>query len=152
MKKPTLFIVRGLPGSGKSTLAKHLTKSIHTHAGTRCHHVEADQFFMSGYGPDDPYDFDQRFLGAAHDECYGRTMRYLRRGDSVCVANTFSTQREVDRYLSGLKRMGLDVNVQIIKCVGEFESEHAVPKRVISNMRGRWQDIEGEVVFNGEFK
>lgn len=149
---PTLYLIRGLPGSGKTTLAdnivgEHLSDELGRYPAIK---VEADQFFVSSNGLKVSYHFDRRFLGAAHDEAYGRTMRYLREGKSVAVANTFSTQREVNRYLQGVERCGLRVDVKIIKCVGRFNSPHGVPRRAIEKMRSRWEDIEGEIIFNGE--
>lgn len=148
----TLYLIRGLPGSGKSTLAdkivgEHATDEILRGPAIK---VEADQFFVSSNGHKETYNFDRRFLGAAHDEAYGRTMRYLRECKSVAVANTFSTQREVDRYVQGVERCGLKVDVVIVKCTGRFNSLHNVPRRAIDKMRARWEDIEGEVTFNGE--
>lgn len=152
---PTLYIIRGLPGSGKTTLAKHLQGEYarYNEEGSYLENlmvVESDQFFMSSNGHTENYNFDRRFLGAAHDEAYGRTMRYLREGKSVAVANTFSTKREVDRYLQGVERCGLKGSVQIIKCKGRFNSLHNVPRRTIEKMRERWENIEGELIFNGE--
>lgn len=145
----TIYIIRGLPGSGKSTLAAHLV-SGHEQAGQAAIAIEADQFFVSSNGHTETYNFDRRFLGAAHDEAYGRTMRYLREGKSVAVANPFATQREVSRYVKGVERCGLDVVVKVIKCEGRFNSPHNVPRRAIEKMRSRWEAIEGEVTFNGE--
>lgn len=149
---PTLYLIRGLPGSGKSTLADNICDKINeTEAEARvAFKVEADQFFLSSNGHTIMYNFDRRFLGAAHDEAYGRTMRYLREGKSVAVANAFATQREVNRYLQGVERCGLKVGVRIIKCEGRFSSPHGVPRRAIEKMRSRWENIEGEVTFNGE--
>lgn len=144
-----LYIIRGLPGSGKTTLATELAERAFKE-GTRMMVVEADQFFSSSNGHREVYSFDARFLGAAHDECYGRAMRYLRAGYSVAVANTFSTNREISRYINGIQRCGLDTKVSVIKCVGQYNSIHNVPKRAIEKMKGRWEDFIGEIVFNGE--
>lgn len=153
--KPTLYIIRGLPGSGKSTFADALVASLHsTELGRyKAIKVEADQFFMSSNGHGETYNFDRRFLGAAHDECYARTIRYLRSGYSVAVANTFTTKREVERYTNGLQRTGLAhvVPVALIVCTGRFKSLHGVPDKAIEKMRDRWEPVEGEVIFNGEF-
>lgn len=147
---PVLYLIRGLPGSGKTTLAEHIVNSP-AYAGINpAIKVEADQFFVSSNGHKETYNFDRRFLGAAHDEAYGKTMRYLREGKSVAVANTFSTSRELNRYLQGVERCGLKVEIKIIKCVGQYGNVHGVPRRAIEKMRSRWEDIEGEVTFNGE--
>lgn len=162
--KTTLFIIRGLPGSGKSTLADRIVSDLMAVEGVTARYkgtsfdvnaikVEMDQFFLSSNGHKEVYAFDRRFLGAAHDECYGRTMRYLRSGYNVAVANTFSTRREVERYVQGLSRCGLDkrVELKVIKCVGKFKSPHNVPSRAVYKMKDNWQDVPGEVTFNGEF-
>ena len=153
--KPTLYIIRGLPGSGKSTLADLIAANrlADEHGRGQAIKVEADQFFVSSNGHVETYNFDHRFLGAAHDECYGRVIRYLRSGYSVAVANTFSTKREVDRYINGLQRTGLsrNVDVKVIVCTGRFKSVHGVPEKAIEKMRERWETIEGELAYNGEF-
>lgn len=153
--KPTLYIIRGLPGSGKSTLADKIVANLLADELGRYQaiKVEADQFFVSSNGHVETYNFDRRFLGAAHDECYGRAIRYLRSGYSVAVANTFTTKREVERYINGLGRTGLsrDVDVKVIVCTGQFKSAHGVPARAIEKMRDRWERVEGELTFNGEY-
>lgn len=153
--KPTLYIIRGLPGSGKSTLADKIVANLLGDELGRYQaiKVEADQFFVSSNGHVETYNFDRRFLGAAHDECYGRAIRYMRSGYSVAVANTFTTKREVERYINGLGRTGLslDVDVKVIVCTGRFKSPHGVPARAVEKMRERWEPVEGEITFNGEF-
>ena len=147
--KKNLFLIRGLPGSGKSTLADRLVHDLCTNPeGHPAVKVEMDQFF--GLGAE--YSFDWRFLGAAHDECYGRCMRYLRDGYSVAVANNFSTRSEIHRYTRGLARCGLSEQVRctVIKCIGEFRPRHDMSPRVIERLRARWEDVPGETVFNGE--
>lgn len=143
---PTLYLIRGLPGSGKSYLAAAMADGL----GNAGIVVEADQFFLSSNGHTETYRFDRRFLGAAHDESYGRTMRYLREGKSVMVANTFSTNRELSRYITGVERCGLKVDVQVIKCIGQYNSIHNVPRRAVEKMRDRWEEFDGETVFNGD--
>lgn len=141
-----LYLIRGLPGSGKTTLAQHMLDAMQGGG----YHCEADQFFLQSNGHKEVYNFDRRFLGAAHDECYGKSMRYLREGRNVIVANQFSTARELNRYIDGVKRCGLKVEVTVIRCSGNFKSPHGVPQKVIDKMAERFEDFPGEVMFNGE--
>ncbi len=68
----------------------------------------------------------------------------------MAVANTFTTRMEVDRYTSGVQKMGLGelVKIEVIKCNGGFESVHGVPEETIKKMAKRWEDIEGEIKYN----
>jgi predicted kinase len=140
-----LVLIRGLPGSGKTTLAhKLLNDSKHT-----IFHAEADSFFTSVNDTDDglEYKFDRRLLGAAHDWCYGTAMRELRGGTPVIVSNPFTTQRELSRYIDGVKRSGLPVRVHVVKCTDQYESIHGVPATAIKRMKERWEDFPGEVEY-----
>lgn len=153
-----LYIIRGLPGSGKSTLAEKMSfqnmEDLHNArmAGAELPRFlarfEADDFFLDINGN---YAFDPRFLGAAHDACYGSTMFGLRMGRSAAVSNTFTAKWEVNRYLDGLKTCGLadTVAVKIIHCTGDFGSIHDVPEATVEKMRQRWQPIDGETKYNG---
>lgn len=149
---PNLFIVRGLPGSGKSTLATAMVRK----SKNDMFHLEADQFFTyveHSEGPELGYDFDRRLLGAAHDLCYGQAMHALYRGIDVVVSNTFTTVREINRYVQGVRRAGIEMPSgfpKVIKCVGEYQSVHNVPQSAIERMQDRWEDWRGEVTYNGE--
>lgn len=144
MAKQTLFIIRGLPGAGKSTIAQKLREGYEAH-GELLAITEADQFFMRSNGHKEVYEFDRRYLGAAHDECYGRSMRFLKKGRSVAVANTFSTRREIQRYVSGVRKMCPDVDVVVIHATGRYKSVHNVPQKSIDAMKARWERWDNEV-------
>lgn len=148
--KIDLTLIRGLPGSGKSTLARYLMSK----SKGRIMHAEADMFFTEVSMQDDhatiEYKFDRRLLGAAHDWCYGDTMLSLRRGEPVIVSNPFSTRREIDRYVDGVKRSGLRVRVNIIHCTDEFENVHNVPASAIERMKARWEIYPGEYTYSSE--
>jgi len=145
----TLYIIRGLPGSGKTTLANKIVEA-NIQQNNNAILVEADQFFTVTTPKGEEYYFDRRLLGAAHDECFGRAMRYLFNGYTVCVANTFSTQREINRYYQGIKRAGIECDFRVVRCRGEHKSVHGVPARTIERMQQRWQDWPTETTFNGE--
>lgn len=145
-----LYLIRGLHGTGKTTLGERICEDIGA-TGRPTILIEADQFFMELNNGFEQYKFDRRYLGAAHDECFGRTMRYLKAGYTVAVANTFSTKRELLRYFDGLKRTGLNkiVDTQVIKCERRFTSIHGVPRKATEKMAERWENFDGEIVWNG---
>lgn len=153
-----LIIVRGLPGSGKSHFSQWLIERNAAAAPENGHidHHEADHFFEAvvsaserGGPGETEYVFDRRLLGAAHDYCYGNTLRSLYKGFSCIVSNTFSTKREVERYVRGVRRSGLPVRIKVVKCVGEYQNVHDVPESAIQRMKDRWEDWPGETVYGG---
>lgn len=90
--KQTLYLLRGLPGAGKTTLAENLLESELVQ-----HICEADNYFV---GEDGVYRFDGAFLGKAHDLCYNLAERAILSGESVAVSNTFTTEREMEKYVT----------------------------------------------------
>lgn len=121
-----LILIRGLPGSAKSTLAKML-------ANEKCIHLEADMYFMK----DGEYRWDGAKLGAAHQWCQSRTDDEIGNGNSVVVANTFTTQKELNPYLEIAKSYG--IIPMIILMQNYFGNVHNVPQEVIDRMKSRLQ-------------
>lgn len=125
-----LYIIRGLPGSGKSTLAKALGFKV----------VEADQFFTHG----GVYTFDATLLREAHEWCIKHTRNCLEY-QNVTVANTFSTQRELQPYIDMAKDMKAQITVMDLYDGGYSDEDlakfnvHHVPLHTIQNMRARWK-------------
>lgn len=124
---PNLTLIRGLPGSGKSTFAKTL----------RCLHYEADSFFLDSCGN---YKYDIKLIGAAHDWCYGVTVKALRQGHSVAVSNTFTKLWELDRYMA-IPSILDGVEVRIVEMRTQYENIHGVPEDKLKTMASRWQSI-----------
>ena len=146
MSNPTLTLVRGLPGSGKSTYAKKAMEIKYGKTPTKWDkkHVlyEADQFFIADNGQ---YNYDQPFIAIAHDWCFSSTVKALKDGYDVWVANTFCNFQEMERYL-GLGEIIPNLNIEVYVCKNKFKSIHNVPDGVIEKMKARWQNFNDEIV------
>jgi predicted kinase len=127
-----LFLIRGLPGSGKSTLAKQLGLTV----------FEADQFFMK----DGVYQFDPSLLAEAHKQCQENTFKELSKGNSVCVANTFTKRWEMQPYIEMADVIDARLTVVSLFDGGLSDEQlaarntHGVPLAAIQAMRSRWQE------------
>jgi hypothetical protein len=140
-----LYIVRGLPGSGKTTIAKRISE-ISTFVHRSCFHVEADMFFDI----DGEYVYEPKLVSAAHAWCQSQTERELYRGNSVVVANTFTTIEEMIPYFLIVKKLmaiGYMIKIIINEADGDFGSVHNVPKEVITKMDERWEDTDAVKLF-----
>lgn len=127
-----LTLIRGLPGSGKSTYAKTLD----------CIHYEADQFFETEAGE---YVYDIKLIAAAHDWCYSKTVRALRRGHDVACSNTFTKLWELNRYLA-IPGLLPEVEIEIVEMRTQYGTIHNVPPDKLAMMATRWEDISEECV------
>jgi tRNA uridine 5-carbamoylmethylation protein Kti12 len=125
---PHLYIIRGLPGSGKSTKAKELLD-------WETYHYEADMFFTHNR----EYKFNSLLLGVAHEWCYSNAVKNLYDGYDVAVANTFTTVREMERYLK-IPELLPDVEIEIVEMKTQYKSLHNVPEETIVKMKARWQE------------
>lgn len=136
--KKKLRLIRGLPGSFKSTLAAELGPFI-----------EADEFWVVPT-EEDWYRWDSRFVKNAHEWCFALVIKYLfvHRFDEITVSNTFTTVREMRRYLQLC--LDYDIELEILEPDNPdrydiqlcFERNiHNVPLEAISAMRKRWVDL-----------
>ena len=129
MPNAKLILIRGLPGSGKTTLAKKLSKQL------KAKHFEADMYFENESGE---YVFDGTKLTNAHEWCFQQTRKWLSKGNTVIVSNTFVRHWEMKRYLQYCEKKGIEVEVKV--CREEYESIHDVPLATIVHMRRQWQE------------
>ena len=123
-----LILIRGTPGSGKSTLAGSLEYHMYVH-------IEADNYFINKETGE--YEFDPSKLGEAHKECQQKARSLLESGNSVVVANTFTTKKELKPYFTIAKEFG--ITPQVILCQGNYGSIHDVPEETVKKMKARFE-------------
>lgn len=127
---PTLYLIRGVPGSGKSTLAKQMLLG-----GTVDVVCSADDFFTDQNGN---YLFKSDQLKNAHAYCQGKAATFLSKGLNVAVANTSTTEKEVQVY----QEMAEKYTAQFVSIIVENrhggKNIHNVPEEKIQQMRNRF--------------
>ena len=125
-----LTLVRGLPGSGKSTYVKK---------NFSCLHLENDMFHMRDGG----YDWSAESMNAAINWCAETCRRALELQMDVVVSNTFTKRRFVEFY----RNMAMETHAEfeVIRCTGDFENVHNVPKKTLENMKSGFEDYPGEI-------
>jgi predicted kinase len=118
----TLILLRGLPGAGKSTLARSLSDTI----------FEADQYWGCRK-------FDPKFLKEAHDQCFYQTAMAMDAATAtIVVANTFTTERELGRYVILAKKRGYTLVSLIVENRHGNVSIHNVPEDTMQKMEARF--------------
>ena len=121
----TLIIVRGIPGSGKTTFANMLGKAV----------CCADDYFMR----DGEYKWNVENIGNAHGWSQRKCRRFMKaQVDRIIVANTNTTEREMQPYMDLARQFGYMVFSVIVENRHGGESVHGVPEATLDKMRGRF--------------
>lgn len=123
---PTLYIIRGLPGSGKSTYARKTYPYLPLY--------EADDFFTN----QSTYNWSYSFIKQAHKLCLLNATKELYHHNSVVVANTFTTIKEMQPYLD-LEKTFPYIKIHVIEMLGKYKSIHNVPEKTLQHMADRWE-------------
>lgn len=127
---PILYLLRGLPGAGKSTFAETMEESGMIYA-----FFEADQYFIDAEGQ---YIFDPTKLHMAHKQCQLRVKQFLNAGYNVAVANTLTTDKEINQYMEIAAAAGAKVVSLIVENRHGNSNVHDVPTEAIERMRNRF--------------
>ena len=143
---PNLYLVRGLPGSGKTTYASNTINNLNY--SIQVDWYEADMFFLSTTG----YNWNPNYLRQAHDWCYLNTLQTLYSGKDCYVSNTFTTYKELKRYLDLINQFP-ELEIHIIELHTQYKSIHNVPEETVSRMRSRWFNLNPDQdIPNGLYK
>lgn len=140
-KVKTLFLLRGLPGNGKTTAAETLAADLDFIHGPMMKypvHCADDYFYENGPRPGE-YDFDPSKLGHAHGQCKYRTELEMQKEETkIFVANTFTTEKEMEPYFELAEKYGYRVTSFIVENRHGNNSVHSVPEDKMQAMENRF--------------
>jgi len=120
-----LIIVRGIPGSGKTTFANILGRAI----------CCADDYYMH----DGEYKWVAEDIGKAHGWCQRKCRRFMKKQvERVVVANTSTTEREMQPYMDLARQFSYKVFSIIVETRHGNVSIHDVPEATLEKMRERF--------------
>ena len=124
--KNKLILVRGLPGSGKTTFANVISPVV----------VSADMFFEH----DGKYTYVPSLIGVAHTWCKDKVNSHMKNLVPIlAVANTFTTQKEMQPYFDLADEHGYEVHTVIVENRHGNTNIHSVPAEVIEKMKQRFE-------------
>jgi predicted kinase len=132
----TLFLLRGLPGAGKSTFANSIWQSNVV--------FEADKYFIDEVTGE--YKFNINELHKAHEWNQHRVEEAMLQNvrsngqyyPEIVVANTLTTEKELEPYLEMAKAYGFKIVSLIIENRHGNKSVHSVPEETLTKMRNRF--------------
>lgn len=122
----TLIIVRGIPGCGKSTFAQLFNGVVCT----------ADDYHMK----DGKYVWIPQNVAKAHLLCQAKAISsMLMDTPRVIIANTNTTEKEMQPYYDMAKKYGYKVFSIIVENRHNGENEHNVPEETLEKMKQRFE-------------
>ncbi len=136
------IILRGVSGSSKSTFALYVKRiyeyqyyqSEGRYDNERCVVCTADDYFTK----DGVYTFRAEGLGMAHKQCQDKFTEALNAGaELVCVANTSTTERELEFYVDKAREMGYIYFVMVMENRHGNQNSHGVPLETIDKQELR---------------
>ena len=120
-----LIIVRGIPGSGKTSFASFFGKAI----------CCADDYFVH----DGEYKWKGENIGKAHEWCQRKCRRFMKAQlEQIVVANTNTTEREMQPYMDLARQFGYMVYTVIVENRHGSASVHGVPEATLDKMKSRF--------------
>jgi len=123
--KKVLIIVRGIPGSGKTSFASFLGKAV----------CCADDYYIH----DGEYKWVAEDIGTAHAWCQRKCRRFMKKQiETVIVANTSTTEREMQPYMDLARQFGYMVYSIIVENRHGNVSVHGVPEATLDKMKARF--------------
>lgn len=124
MQEKKLFLIRGVSGSGKTKFGKSISEVV----------ISADDFFMKN----GVYEWSADGLQSAHDYSFNETERHLSAGtETVCVANTFTREKELNPYINLGNKYGYTIFSVIVENRHGNVDEHNVPPETIKKQDER---------------
>jgi len=121
-----IIIVRGIPGSGKTTFANLLGRAL----------CCADDYYMH----DGEYKWNADDIGKAHGWCQRKCRRFMKaQVEQIVVANTSTTEREMQPYMDLARQFGYKVFSVIVENRHGNVSVHGVPEATLEKMRNRFE-------------
>lgn len=131
----TLFLIRGLPGAGKTTFT-HILMCADGVVGLNTTCVAADDFMVDSEGN---YLWQPALISECHRECYTTAQKAMADGiGDVIVHNTFTTEKEMQRYMDAAQEYNYRVVRLIVENTHGNTSIHNVPDKTLEAMRNRF--------------